>query len=239
MGELHMSNVMSAVNWALTRYNEAQSFRQTTVEIGNVLYADRTSGSLKPGSDVLGPDAGEVRPYTARDLERILEHMAGVGDVFWGDYHCHVATGLSWTDHVPSPADIVRQSCLCDLWELEAVVEVEGVSIDCISVFSEFQLMQANLFGDVFVIVREPSRVRFSALAEQKLLMQNIGAAYAKWHLVAHHKYGELEFPLRHGDFVAQVNDELVNMNATLGGRARIEFIENKSYKSDDDDFLE
>jgi hypothetical protein len=233
-----MTPTQQAIAWALSRYNDDPSFRQTQAEIGVVLSADRATGELRAGGDIIGPDEGQVRPYLNGGLERVLEHRAGLGDAFLGDYHCHVGSGLFWTDHVPSPADLVVQSCLCDLWETPGLV-LDGIEIDCFAASSQFQIMQANLFGDLFLILPEASRTRFQTLAKQQRAMALIRQAYGYWHLGARGRRDELVFPLRHSDFEATVRAELRDMNGALGGRGRIEFIENRGYKSDDDDFLE
>ncbi len=167
-----------------------------------------------------------------------MEHYAGVGDAFLGDYHCHVGSGPLWTDHVPSPDDLVNQSCVCDLWETPGLV-LEEIPIDHIPVTQRFQLVQTNLFGDLFLIRPNASRIRFPTVVDQKRAMAAIGQAYAHWHLAARVRHDELELPVRHGAFVASVRAELPAMNATLNGRGRIDFIENRKYKSDDEDFLE
>lgn len=71
---VQMTLIDDATTWALKRYNDDTLFRGTTVEIGNVLYADRTSRCLKPGGDVIGSSASEVRSYSSVDFGKILQH---------------------------------------------------------------------------------------------------------------------------------------------------------------------
>lgn len=235
-----MTPERQAVSWAFARYNDDLEFRQATVEIGNVLGADRLEGTLRPGANVPGPHGAQVQPYSAGGLALVLNSYAGQGDVFMGDYHCHVNTGASWTDHVPSDSDVTHLSCLCDLWPLNPPLMVQGVQVTFLETAPRFQLVQANAFGDIFLVTPSPSRPRFQTLAAQQQTMTAIARAYATWHMIAHARLGALPVPLRHREFLSTIGAELPAMNAALGGRGRIELLRNWRYVSDDDpDFLE
>lgn len=155
-----------------------------------------------------------------------------------GDYHCHVAIVDSWLAHYPSPTDIEIQSCLCDFWSLEPPVIIDGYQITEISASSQFQIIQPNLFGDLFIVSALQTRKPFVSLRAQQNAMKQIGSAYAMWHLGAHARLGDMTLPVSHAQFVNQVVAELPNMKTALGGRADINFVKNTAYVSDDDDFL-
>lgn len=235
-----MTPERQAITWAFARYNHDRAFRQTTVEIGNPLGADRLDGALRPGADVLGPHGAAVAPYSAGGLALVFNSYVGQGDVFLGDYHCHVNTGPWWVDHVPSDADVAELSCLCDLWELQTPLTVEGVQITFLQAAPRFQLVQANAFGDIFLVTPNPSRPRFQTLADQQQEMARIARAYGTWHMIARARLGALPAPLRHSEYLSTIEAELPAMNAALRDRGRIELLQNRRYVSDGDpDFLE
>ena len=233
-----MPPIDNAIAWAFERYNNQREFRASSVEIGNVLWATRATQSLVPGADILGSTGSAVAPYTPGDFLKLLGHLAGQGDEFLGDVHCHVRASSSWLGHYPSPTDIASESCLCDHWPLVPPVSLGSELLTHLPIASQFQIVQTNLFGDLFVVEATNGRVPFISLAQQMSGMTAIESAFLNWHRQANVRLGPCGGRVSHSIFVKQANAELGLMNAALGGRATIRFLTNDGFVSDSSNFL-
>lgn len=232
--------IQKAVDWVINRYNSDRHFRDSSVEIGCVLWQKCETGEVFGGPNRIGNSDG-VNIYQDNDRLAILESVNFRNKQrFMGDFHCHIRVSDSWLAHYPSPGDLSQESCLFDLWSLEnPIITPQGVLHD-LSIHSEVQLIQSLLFGDLFVIARASGpQELFNDLDTQDRMMRTIYRRFNGWHENANLRLGHCSRPFSHRAYVTQVNAELPAINEALVPRGSVRFIPNTKFKSDGPDYLD
>lgn len=219
-----------AAEWAISRYNAIPDFRDDIYEIGNLVWRDAAADTLSMGPDCCDNDSTAVNPYSDADKARLRgEHprVVSAATEFLGDIHTHIRDEAIWLRHYPSPDDMSVASValvLCDLWPVPGHAPLQISPL--------LQLVQPNLFGDVFVLEKSLDSAPFTTVAEQDEALTRIWAAYRVWYEDAERRLGKIAFPVSHAAFLAQIQKELPEMNRALSYRAHVRVIANTSFQS-------
>jgi hypothetical protein len=225
-----------AADWAITRYNRVVDFRDDIYEIGNTVWRDPATDTLSVGLDCCDNASAGVNPYSQADKVRLSgEHprVVSAATEFLGDIHTHIRDEDVWVRHYPSPDDMSVASvalALCDLWSVPGHAPLQISPL--------FQLVQPNLFGDVFVLEKSLDSAPFTTIIEQDDALTLIWAAYRIWYEDAERRLGTIAFPVSHAAFLAQAQNALPQINRALRGRAHMRLVANASFQPTDPDFV-